>query len=121
MPQNRLFLFLAFIPVIIKANIPTLRLKYLISLFCDSNPMPARFDCSGVKIRDGAVVMAGLQSPLKSLIASAGLCNERLNTRKAMPRSCWLIISGVVPMVLFASHLIGERRSWGTALAIKYL
>lgn len=32
-PQNRLFLFLAFIPVIIKANIPTLHQKYLIPFF----------------------------------------------------------------------------------------
>lgn len=67
------------------------------------------------------MVMAGLQIPLKSLIASTGLCNERLNTRKAIPCSCWLIISGTIPMVLFVSHLIGERRSWGTALAVKYL
>lgn len=46
-------------------------------LFCDSNLMSARFDCSGVKAGDGAAVMAGLEVCLKSPTASAGPCSGR--------------------------------------------
>lgn len=129
MPSKRLFLFLALIPVIIKANIPTLHQKPLIPFSCNSDLMSARFDCWGVKAGDGAAVMAGLGVCLKSPTACTGrgisftlshlpVQWERVNPGEAIPCSYRLVISGsfsTVSRICLPSEggeKLGHSSSW---------